>query len=394
MASNAKILELGYDEIIVSPLDTSKCQICLSQNQIEMLLALCLFQHWPTRWYSASGLVIDQGTIDLFVSAVEEELMSCCNDSVLTRVDEDGNWQTSYDGGETWVDTPNTDPRKNTPIFSPLPGDDGDSKRCDGANSIVTYFKNGVDEIAAAKDRDATLSDLNAVIVGFLIILGLISGGWMFAFLGALVGLIWANYDASEWRAAFPDEFWDSLVCIVYQYVNEDASVSDYQAMRSAVTAGLDDSIARQYIENFIGVLSNSGLTNAARAGYGGSRSCSCSDCESLDLWVAYYSAAGTITRNGDGTIDVVAVFDGLVGGYVAGIYTGDNTITCRFDNWENLSGAPTACIWVQGGETIPTYGSVWPHNAPLTDATDRVLCAIAAYSASPFTIRYHFSEP
>lgn len=285
-------------------------------------------------------------------------MAACQDDIVLTRIDGNGNWQTSSDGGTTWVDTPGQDPRLATPIAAPASGADGDSKRCAAANSITTYFKRLMESIAVAKDNSANLSDLTAIVIGVLLLLGLISGGWLFAFLGGLIGLVYANYDATTWRAAFTDEVWQAFICAIYPFINADASVTDYLGMADAVNTSLPDGIARENLVTYLRLVADHGLTNAGRAMYGGALSCVCGCVgENYEISPGAETWGEIIEAGSDYLIINLLFCPNTVGAYFARLRVASGD-ACNITSVETLSGSGwiSSAFTIQG-ETADTFG-------------------------------------
>ena len=116
-------------------------------------VTITMNQFW---WSHVSGMIARLAYRDAWVGTDDEiddiykildiggKNMSCgCgNDGTLSRYTEDGDYQVSYDGGATWVDAPNQDPRNNVTLLPPPPieGDIADEK-CKAANSVVAMFK-------------------------------------------------------------------------------------------------------------------------------------------------------------------------------------------------------------------------------------------------------------
>jgi len=140
----------------------------------------------------------------------------CCGDNPLTRFDGNGTFQESFDGGDTWQDSPQNDPRNVIPVYTPPTGDDGSGKRCSAANSIVAFYQAKVADVQAGKDAAKDEAAMAAIILGFLLVLGVCTGPWMLRALGAAVGAIIAGLSAEAWAAAFTETEYQKLLCAVY----------------------------------------------------------------------------------------------------------------------------------------------------------------------------------
>lgn len=380
---NNKAIILGYDEIIVSPISTKSCRYCLAANEVEALLALCEYIYWETRWESNTDAPLDISLIRDFANDLDFKLMTpCCDDIPLSRFTEDGIYQTSDDGGVTYHDDISNDPRNGTVGFPPISGSDGSDKRCQAANSIVTYYKGNVALIQTAKDNEATASDISAILIGTLIVLGVITGGWLFAFLGGLIALIYANVTAELWEAAFDDAAWHTLLCIFYCNMGDDASftLDQWQEIIGEIeTAGLDSIAADFFVQTLKG-MRETGLTNAARSGYGGSLDCFDCGCADCVQWYYNVNGGGTpenFTQTDECTWQIVA--DEVSAGHWSAsacttLDQSDNTI-CSYIDYAVLSGAGSLTITFfpcgsnspSGLTNISTWLVVFESNAPLT---------------------------
>lgn len=302
-----KDLFLNYDALIdPGPDYVRECQICLTNAQRQALLGLIQALEWSGGYYSPTDAAIDDDLVDAFADDIAWRLSDmACNDTYTSRINDEGTYQISYDGGVTWTDAPTLDPRNGTPIYAGLSGDDGDAKKCQGANNLISYFKNVVEEIGVTKDTAATFSDLVAVLIGLLLILGIISGGWLFALLGALVTIIYNNYDATTWRAAFTDDRWQTLICIVYAHEQDDASftAADVVDIQQDIMVTFSDSIARTFFFSMFNIGANA-LTNAARSEFGGSLDCDACGCD-VSSWEIDPYFGGSIVGTGSNYIDV-----------------------------------------------------------------------------------------
>src|ERR1051325_382265 len=110
--------------------------------------------------------------------------MGCCCNTFPTRINADGQLEISYDDGATWVPYPQGDPRQNATLFPPLPGDDGDDKKCQAAANVTGNFHNEIDKTIANTAAWDSLFGLVAAIVEVLVFVGIIGSG------GALTPLL------------------------------------------------------------------------------------------------------------------------------------------------------------------------------------------------------------
>jgi len=180
--------------------------------------------------------------------------------------------QTSYDGGDTWTDTPNADPRHFTGnLYPPTTGMD---PQCLSAGNMVDRIKFILDTfIESATIFQATTSVLNILILllpgaGILIDLVLAIAEALFD-----IGLVVVD-------AALTSGVYDQLLCIIYCEIGADGQVSPSQF--SVIRSRVDEQIggtAAIAIDYALSQLGEVGLSNAGTIGES-TRDCSGCDCE------------------------------------------------------------------------------------------------------------------
>lgn len=123
------------------------------------------------------------------------------------------------DGGVTWVETPELDPRHGNGFRRPpLTGVDA---RCDAAAREMAAWKEMYGIFIESTDALQFL----AIILNILLLL---AGG-----VGVLISLILLVFDAlifigkENMEAAFSEEVWDGVMCIIYNNIGEDGQVSE-----------------------------------------------------------------------------------------------------------------------------------------------------------------------
>lgn len=126
--------------------------------------------------------------------------------------------QQTPDGGTTWVDVPEADPRHADGFrLPPLSGPDA---RCDAAAREVAAWREVYDTFIASTD----VGQFATIILNILLLL---AGG-----VGVLIGLLFLVFEAlifigkENMEAAFDDDVWDAISCIVYCHIGSDGSVS------------------------------------------------------------------------------------------------------------------------------------------------------------------------
>jgi len=262
---------LDYDALL--PLSDNECSYCLSEREVAILLVFVDYIGWKTR-YIATETEIDTNLIDLWSGNLASKLMSgCCGDEGLHRFDEDGVYQSSLDGGETWFDDPSNDPRNNATYFPPLEGEDGPDKRCEGAANAQEFLKqNLIDELASG----LAYAEIYSTAVGIIAILGVTGIGVVIAVAAAAIfvaGVIVV-------QAAFTSEVWIDLKCILYCEIGDDASFTEVQWENVKAQILLQfTGVVRVILWNWVNALGFVGLTNSARSNMALGADCSDCDC-------------------------------------------------------------------------------------------------------------------
>lgn len=227
------------------------------------------------------------------VACIREEMdmsgCGCGGDTIgetLRRIGYDGIEEISNDGGETWTDNTTGDPRFYSAAFPGLAGPDGDTKKCEAANSMVGFFEDLQAQEKQALDNNESLAELFALLTAVLISLGIVTGGTTIAIAAVLNFVInlFAHLIPEDFDAQFTNDTWVDLLCVVYCNMGEDGSISMAQwiAIQEAVLTDVGG-YAGHWLKGHIQALGTIGLTNAGRANYGGTRECD--DCSCSDVW-------------------------------------------------------------------------------------------------------------
>lgn len=184
----------------------------------------------------------------------------------LTRVNDDGEIETSIDGGITWVENPDADPR-NQVIFPPLTGSD---VSCRAANSIVKAIEDTFDELLTGMANGGSAFGGAWLLVGLLA--GKFGGTIGAAFFGApvvaiAVFLITAIIDATIAivSAALDEEVYDKLRCIFIVLVDGEGRMPEENMPRlyAAIYQELD-TLPAQILDLFFDFVGFGGLSNFA----------------------------------------------------------------------------------------------------------------------------------
>jgi len=177
--------------------------------------------------------------------------------------------QTSYDGGDTWTDTPGADPRHFDGYrFAPTAGMD---PRCLSAGNMTDKIKFNLDTIIAS----ATIFGAATAVINILLVV--LPGA------GILIDLVLATCEAlfdiglATVNAALTTDVYDQLMCILYCAIGDDGQVSatQYATIRAAIDTQIGG-VAAVALDFAIADLAEVGLSNAGTIG---SSTRMCDDC-------------------------------------------------------------------------------------------------------------------
>lgn len=308
-----KILQTDYDFIF--ELD-GEFQVCLTAGQIQWILASSDYASWATRWSSSSGSEIDTDKIAEFQADMVRRLMFAvvpCGECEMFRLrqnpenpcqleqsvdagltwslafdydlcmrmgaenppltryeDEYRGHQTSYDGGTTWVDTP--DNRFKSPITSNLYKDAADP-RCETSAQVVEYMKEFLD----VDDEQLFLAIVTFIVDLVAIIL---TGG---AAIPLVVTLVQAfiQLGIEAFQNAMTQAEWDKFQENLYCHANDDGSWS------IAAYFAIVDQLAVDHVTNAhfflyqtMTAIGYVGLNNAGHLTYETTLNCASFECE------------------------------------------------------------------------------------------------------------------
>jgi hypothetical protein len=249
-------------------------------------------------------------------------MSGCCDDPpALYRYNADGTLERSTDGGETWTAAPGFDPRFNSPQFPPVSGDDGDDKRCLTATGAALLMK---EQVADQLTDDMARYTLSQLINDWLKTVTQDGGN----ILDGLVTII-ANQSfavgVAALRAALTDTVWDTVKCILYCHIKDDASFDEagWQAVKSDIASQIGG-IASLFLQQLVNVLGPVGLTNLARSGGATSGDCSACDCPDdphVFVWDELAAESTQIFPDGDGIYTAPSGTATSGGYYVCTVY-------------------------------------------------------------------------
>jgi len=317
---NWKAVQADYNSIIANPLDTDGCCYCLQQNEIELIIVGLSVYRWVTRWTNSDD--ISQDTIDEFIGKLERKLMSdCCCDSgstpdgsaPITRwelVNNEWHYQISYDGGDTYVEAPDS-PIALAPVMpSPIGINPGqmDSK-CDAAANGLDHIQDLVAAHSAAFDTAGTALEFLFAVIAVLLALALAPAA-VPLIVPILIGATTAVFGIGKtaFDAYWTTEVYDTIQCALYCNMEDDGQFTDggYAGFMSDIGTNLPASVCRDMIYRDFQAWGKKGLNNVCAYGIVMSGSdCSGCDCGGCGDWV-YATVDGEPDGAFDGVIDTI----------------------------------------------------------------------------------------
>jgi len=296
--------------------------------------------------------------------------MSCgcgSGSGLPSRYTDDGTFQVSYDGGVTWVDTPEGDYRNTVTLFPPLSGADGNDKKCQTATNIRGHMEHNADQLAADAEAWGELALLIAAIAALAIFMFPVSLAlaastpfWI-GLGGALLTVGQAGFEAAMTTAVF-----DTLECILYCNMQDDGTFTDddITVIKAEISTQLTG-VAVPYLTGVIDGLGKTALANMGRTGAG--LAADCSDCDCFNScasgWIIRPDLVDymDITEVGEDFL-VVNVHTPLSNGvyYANVLSSGGENDCCYFNSFEVLTGAVAGIAGVDcGGTGLPAVG-IW----------------------------------
>lgn len=283
------------------------------------LTQLLLQTTWDTDDREVFLLVQEQAST--LISSIAEQGYSemsgcgcgCGGAGSLTRWNDEGALEISYDGGATWQPFPQGDPRINGNYYPKLPLATGNVTRCAAAENIVANMTAQVDQYADDLESLANLAalivDIDATVAVFLGI-----AGATLAFIAILAAEL-IPLGASAVRSAFDTPVWDRLRCNIYCRADENGLLTqgDVNAIKEKI--GTDETgITVILLRQMIDTLGPRGLTNAGRLGGGDGDTCD--DCDCNDFCVSFddpaqYDLLAYSAYYGFGTIGITTLDSG-----------------------------------------------------------------------------------
>lgn len=319
---------------------------------------------------------------------IDWSIMSCCcgdNPATLYQWTPDGHYQKSTDGGVTWEDAPESDPRNPQPRFPPYLPPDTVEPECTYADSIVQIIKN---YLVDAFEEGATYQEIIGILISvFTTIMGALSptviGSIVVGIIGAVaVGIV--TLSIPLFQAAMTTAVYDRLRCNLHDNMQTDGSFTQGNVDAIYARIGSEESgMAALFLQAVIAAAGVTGLTNMARSGNGSpTADCDCSD-ECVDNW-ADMEGAGHIIDITGATITVQSEFVSGVG-YATNLITPDADTCCILTVFDSEVAINTF-YWLECGEVFgvdPAHSSI---TAPIGHCVNFVSVIFAADTTAEFT--------
>jgi len=193
---------------------------------------------------------------------------------------EDDTMQYTPDGGTTWIDAPELDPRNQTSI-APRPGSD---VPCQSAGSVVEYIKRFINMVVPLILASATLVQGASSIVGFL---GIISGAY--SVLWSLITGVFAtltSFGGATIRDSFDDAVYHEIVCILQCHMDASGQLNQGSLDAAMSQISVDVGGTAADVTNLILTIMGFAGVNRAASFYVTETDCGdCSSCEWCYLW-------------------------------------------------------------------------------------------------------------
>lgn len=355
--------------------------MCLEVNDewVSHILGVMSAMDQQDTWKGDEDAIRDaRQQVNEIMLAFMEVCMNCCDqpEIPLTRVDENGHYQQSTDGGTTWTDTPQFDPRNSIPRLPPNPAPDTTNAKCAYADSIVQLFKAGfVDVLEEGQTVEEVAGFLTSVMEA---IFGPLTGpiGWIVPAIFAIATAIIA-VSITAFEAAFNDTVWNALRCLIRDNIGDDGSftVAQLDNVYSMIDTVATDVIAQTVLRSWIAAMGVTGMTNAAHSSHGNPDACgACTDCAcDLSVWERVDDRTPNPTIDaGACTITQEATL--LAGNYYSAIFAPEGT--CCLVQFNVTSGD------VNGAKLY------WPCDTPGTPTFDEGTGWVSAGLTNPVNCR------
>ncbi len=348
---------LNYDTLLLA--SDEECCYSLSEREVQIIMAFIEYTAWKTR-YIATETEIDGNLIERWSGNLARKLMGgCCPDNDLHRFTEGGVYQSSSDGGETWIDDPEDDPRNDYIQAPPLPGEPSDGKRCAAADNVRDLFEQYRDNLI---EIVGVTPALLAIIAGILAFIGVIAG---ISGVGIGVGVLFLSMAAEMIQiggtgitAAITFTALENFRCLVYCRMNEDGELTydEWQGLLGDVASHFSG-FAETFFYQTVNGMGYIGVNNAATIGASTADDCDeclCEDCSNLENWEVIF---GTILEQSAGYLRLSST-DAGSGNQAVRLanYNDPSHLECCAVTYNIISGVATNQAYYACGSSDPTF--------------------------------------
>lgn len=323
-------------------------------------------------------------TLNAYLDMGCNDMNCCCDDPPAQfRYSSAGVLQRSTDGGTTWTDAPGFDPRINSPQFPPMSGADGIDKKCIAATGMAHLIKT---QIADTMTEDMGVYDLQELIRDWTG-LAINSGANIFQILITIAVNQILALGILLIQAALTEGVYDTLKCIFYCNMGDDASFS--QAQLEQVTTDMGDQIggiATLFLQQLVNLLGSVGLTNLARSG--GATVGDCSDCtECAEARVYFTNGIAGMTEVFPDELGVYTVTCNSFasGGYYGNLQFTEDVVADGYNTCNNIT-----VLTVTGGDVSVKQVCHTGENNYLSTC----YALMQWYSGSAWTMTFEIGEP
>lgn len=271
---------LDYDALLAA--SDESCSYCLTEREVQMLLAFVDYIAWKTRYINTTT-EIDTDLIRTWSNNLARKLMDgCCGDNDLHRFSPDGVYQSSSDGGITWVDDPEDDPRNTYIGLPPLPGAPGATKKCAAADNVQGLFTQYRDNLIEIVGVTPTIIAIIAGILAFIAVLAGVSGvgvGISVLFLSMAAEII--SIGGTGISGAITFTALQDFRCLVYCQMNDDGELT-YDTWQGLLVDIADrfSGFAETFFYQTVNGMGYIGINNAGTMGAATADDCDDCDCE------------------------------------------------------------------------------------------------------------------
>lgn len=327
----------------------------------------------------------------------------CGHEGRMSRISDTGVYQISDDGGLTWEDAPDLDPRNTSTVFPPLPGGIGDTTRCAAAENAAAQLENFIIDVSNKISAGAAFLTFATAVIAIVAIW--FSGGALAALVLPFASAAFA-LGAAGLSAAFDSTAYEAFKCCVATTIDTDGSYSDISGLLACVNEDMSGS-SRDITVLIVQMMGPVGITNWARTGSGTGDTCECGDCAATATYVIWQYDAGPDvepswwTRTG-GTVADTSVDFGPPYATSEIILQADHEVEiCFFETFNSITPSPggnaRVHIHINGLDyTNPAAGggTIMPALPLLTDTVRLTISGEAGKGANLHWFKVWYNEP